>query len=215
VRAKENNMTKVRLDIPHRGLAPLFRHLPDKSSPQLAFLQLDPQCGRISYGWRRDGQMPAAERENRLFRWPVHPALRGDYCMVVARVVQSLMQVVQDGYSAEVKADNGKCLLIGRLDASARAAKSTISDLLCSGLIDQDDPLHVAQVISPEDFVRERITPKGAIGPDTSDTGLAVLCRESLEVATDEGVFVDGVLIDALTAMRDEMRDTGKYRSFK
>ena len=68
------------------------------------------------------------------------------------------MQVVQDGYSAEVKSDNRKYLLIGRLDASARAAKSTISDLLCSGLIDQDDPLHVAQVISPEDFVRKRMS---------------------------------------------------------
>jgi hypothetical protein len=93
--------------------------------------------------------------------------------------------------------------------------RGKIFELLGSCLIDETDPLHVAQVVSPENFVRERITPKGAVGPDTTDTGLALLCRESLEVAANDGVFVDGVLIDALTAMRDDMRETYRNRCFK
>jgi hypothetical protein len=208
-------MPKVRLDIAFDEIAPLYRYLPDSRLTQAPFLRLDPHTGRISYGCRRDGQLPASEKEDRLFRWSVPPALRGDYCIVVAEALKSLLQALQDGYSEEPISENGKHKYVGRLSPSAQAAKHQVYDWLRSGLLDETNPMHVANIVSSEDFVRDRIMQKSAVGPDTTETGLALLCRECLELARDEGIFVDGALIDALTAVRDEMRETYRSRYFK
>lgn len=199
----------VRLDVPHSKLAaPSYRRFGDSKYPRPAYLQLDPSTARSSYGWSRKDERSPLEIDGRLFRWSVPATLRGDHSITVAEAVRPLMQIIQDGYSEHVEeTEDGKFRYLSHLSASASQAKNELDHLMASSkLIDRANPRHVAKVFTPSQFILERIRPN-TISADSTDAALDLACRESLEEAIDEGILIDGSLIDAVTESRDRQRE--------
>jgi hypothetical protein len=199
----------VRLDVPLNQLAaPIYRRFGVSKYPRPAYLQLDPASARSSYGWSREDDLSPLEINGRLFRWSVPATLRGDHSVTVAETVRPFMQIIQDGYSEHVEErEDGGSWYVGRLSASALEAKSQLHHLMASSkLIDNANPRHVAKVLTPNEFIRERIKPN-TVSADATNAALELACRESMEEANDEGIFIDGSLIDALTESRDRQRE--------
>jgi hypothetical protein len=203
-------MKTINIDLVYTdAVAPLYHRFNDALLPQPAFLQLNPANGEVSFGFRRDHVVTTAEEKGKVFCWPVPSELRGSYCPVLAEALRELLQAVQDGYY-ELLDDSEEYELsfVGLLDEPAQKASKQIAKLLESYLIDPADPKHVVTVYYPEDFFQDRIAEHGEIDASTTDEQLDRLARDYLEVANDSGVFIKGSLIDALTLIRDEMRES-------
>jgi hypothetical protein len=200
----------IRVDVPNDDqIAPLFRNAENWWTQPTAYLELDPAGGRVSFGVRRENQsVPEREKRGRLLRWLVHSALHGDYRKVVAEILRPKLQIVQNGYSETLDvSDRRGSRLFGHLNQTAQEAHAMIGTLLKSGLIDETNPFHVAVVSTPEEFIRDQNL-KDDVKYRTTDAELDLICRESLQVAADKGTHINGSLIDALTVLRDELRET-------
>jgi hypothetical protein len=202
-------MKTITIDVVSDAVAPLYHRFNDALPPQPAFLQFNPENGQVSFDFRRDHLRTTAEEKGKLLCWPVPPEIRGSHCLVVAEALVPLLQIVQDGYYEQLDdTEEYELAFVGVLDDVAQKASEKIARLLECQLIDPTNPDHVAEVYYPEDFIQDRIAEPGEVTAETTDEQLEQIAREYLEVALNEGIFIDGSLTAALTSLRDQMRES-------
>ncbi|QOZ06673.1 hypothetical protein [Bradyrhizobium sp. CCBAU 51765] len=203
-------MRDLSMVIESTRLAPLYRTVSGSRIAPLAYLELDPRSGVVTFGNRMNCAKTEDEQRGLLYRWAVPSRIRGLHCQTIVRSLEPLLEQMVDGFFENVEqVIDTEYITSGHLLPRANRARLRIGRLLRDSLIDVTNREHVVSARSPDEFVRDRIDDCLAILPSTTDVGLNSIALEYRRAAEEEGVLITGSLLGALYALRDRTATLG------
>lgn len=191
--------------------APLWERYERQTREQPAFLELDPENGRVKFGVNPEvgppHGVPADVWHGVRMRWGAPSTLTGQACVDLFEELRPLLERVAAGHSVVWNGSNH----VGRLTDDAQAASEAIEETLYKL---RDDPTSAdhASVWNAGEWIWGSNSLHGVAGDleitaDTSDADLEALATKLEGDADGEGIVLDGDVEDALADIRQQLRD--------
>jgi hypothetical protein len=189
--------------------APLWERYPTQNREQPAFLELDPEDGRVRFSYNPEVGPPYGVPMNvwhgLIRRWSCPSTLKGERCVELFEALKPLLERVQAGFSSHWDGRN----YVGRLTDDAAEAEEAIEATLQREYEHMEDHAQVwdAQEWFWGDMSLHGVANSADITADMTDEQIALAAEHWIGVARDEGVFLDGDLEDVITDIRDKLKE--------
>ena len=182
-------------------LAPLYCRYPGQSNPQSAYIEIDPagRMARADWNGEIGGAVPMPVYHGRILRVGISPYIRGDVLadLLESKDFKALLVRICTGHTWEWSGNN----MIGHLTDDARDALQTLTEL-CERELDIDE---VAQVWDVGDWLPDAAS--ADVTADMTEDDLVSLADRLTVEAENEGVLVEGDVLERLRQLRDGLNE--------